>query len=324
MNRKWILIPAISLGMLALGMNDIRAQRGGDKGGSRGMPSPDEIWARYGGGAGDTIDLNKNPQVAMMIKMKGYSVPQDGILRKDQFMPQVAARIQGMSGGSGPPATGGPPPSSTGGGDKPAVILVPGEEPQGSPPGGSSRGGPPSGGDKSSDRGSDRGSDRSKGSSSGSGWGGSRGGDEGKRVEDPDDERPNVLRYGKTPKELPGWFTELDSDKDAQIGLYEWRAAGMSIEEFLEKDLNSDGFLTADEVLKNPKSGATSEAKSDSKGNPYSSRSGSSSSNDQKSGSSNDSSKSKDKNEKDKSDSKSSKEEKKPAESSGSNPFLKK
>ena len=174
----------------------------------------------------------------------------------------------------------------------------------GGPPGMGGPGGWGSRGDRGdrSDR-SDKSGDR--GTSGG-------GQDASSRKDEIDDERPNVLRYGKTPKELPSWFTELDTDKDAQIGLYEWRAAGRSIEEFLAKDLNGDGFLTAEEVLKNPTLGAA-EAKSDSsKGNT--SRSA------DVRGSNNGSSRDKDKSSKDKD--KTNKEEKKPSEPTG-NPFLK-
>jgi len=61
---------------------------------------------------------------------------------------------------------------------------------------------------------------------------------------------PVAYRVGKLPKELPAWFTQLDTDQDAQIGLYEWKASGRSIEEFRKIDRNNDGFLTVDEVLR--------------------------------------------------------------------------
>ncbi|HLJ97486.1 MAG TPA: EF-hand domain-containing protein [Gemmataceae bacterium] len=60
---------------------------------------------------------------------------------------------------------------------------------------------------------------------------------------------PVVYRYGKLPKELPSWFEQLDSDKDGQVALYEWKASGKSLQEFDEMDRNKDGFLTVDEVL---------------------------------------------------------------------------
>jgi Ca2+-binding EF-hand superfamily protein len=65
-----------------------------------------------------------------------------------------------------------------------------------------------------------------------------------------EDAKPVAIRYGKQPKEAPTWFTELDTDKDGQIGLYEWRKAGRPMSEFAEMDLNNDGFITAEEWLR--------------------------------------------------------------------------
>ena len=63
------------------------------------------------------------------------------------------------------------------------------------------------------------------------------------------EERPIVYRAGKLPKELPPWFVELDTDKDAQIGIYEWKKSGRTLDEFDSMDRNGDGFLTVEEVL---------------------------------------------------------------------------
>ncbi len=62
-------------------------------------------------------------------------------------------------------------------------------------------------------------------------------------------QKPVVYRAGKLPKELPAWFEQMDTDGDGQIGLYEWRAAGRSVDEFQRYDRNDDGFVTAEEVL---------------------------------------------------------------------------
>jgi hypothetical protein len=62
--------------------------------------------------------------------------------------------------------------------------------------------------------------------------------------------KPTVYRAGALPPNVPAWFTEADTDRDAQIGLYEWRAKGWPIDKFLEMDRNNDGFLTVDEVLR--------------------------------------------------------------------------
>jgi hypothetical protein len=68
-------------------------------------------------------------------------------------------------------------------------------------------------------------------------------------IEEDYDRRPDVIRAGKLPKELPRWFTELDADSDGQIALHEWHKAGKEIDEFKEWDRNDDALLTAEEVL---------------------------------------------------------------------------
>jgi len=65
-----------------------------------------------------------------------------------------------------------------------------------------------------------------------------------------EEKKPIAYRAGKLPKELPAWFDQYDTDRDGQIGLYEWKATGRSIEEFNQIDRNGDGFLTVDEVLR--------------------------------------------------------------------------
>jgi Ca2+-binding EF-hand superfamily protein len=59
-----------------------------------------------------------------------------------------------------------------------------------------------------------------------------------------------VYRAGKLPKGLPGWFTQLDTDGDGQVSLYEWRMGNKDLNEFAQMDRNNDGFLTAEEVLR--------------------------------------------------------------------------
>src|SRR5262249_44563864 len=49
---------------------------------------------------------------------------------------------------------------------------------------------------------------------------------------------------------LPDWFTTLDTDKDGQVSLFEWRKAGRPTALFQEMDLNGDGLLTRDEYLR--------------------------------------------------------------------------
>jgi Ca2+-binding EF-hand superfamily protein len=65
-----------------------------------------------------------------------------------------------------------------------------------------------------------------------------------------EEKKPIAYRAGLLPKELPAWFEQYDTDKDGQIGLYEWKATGRSLEEFNQIDRNGDGFLTVDEVLR--------------------------------------------------------------------------
>ncbi len=91
----------------------------------------------------------------------------------------------------------------------------------------------------------------------GGGWGDSNGGwggggwNNGNFERIPTEEvRPVAMRYGKLPAGLPGWFDELDTDKDGQVGLWEWRSAKKETTEFNEMDLNSDGLVTADEYLR--------------------------------------------------------------------------
>ena len=62
--------------------------------------------------------------------------------------------------------------------------------------------------------------------------------------------RPVVQRFGKlSVKELPSWFMELDTNKDGQIDMYEWRKGGKDLEEFQEWDRNNDGLITPEEAM---------------------------------------------------------------------------
>ena len=46
---------------------------------------------------------------------------------------------------------------------------------------------------------------------------------------------------------LPEWFATLDSNKDGQISLFEWRQGDRGVEVFQEMDLDGDGLLTREE-----------------------------------------------------------------------------
>jgi hypothetical protein len=59
-----------------------------------------------------------------------------------------------------------------------------------------------------------------------------------------------ALRAGTLNGKMPGWFMEYDADKDGQVALWEWKEKGGDLEKFREWDLNGDGFITPDEVLR--------------------------------------------------------------------------
>jgi Ca2+-binding EF-hand superfamily protein len=60
---------------------------------------------------------------------------------------------------------------------------------------------------------------------------------------------PPEPKKGYLPDGLPTWFKEYDKDGDGQIALHEW-PADKSMEEFAKYDLNGDGFITPEEVLR--------------------------------------------------------------------------
>jgi hypothetical protein len=71
---------------------------------------------------------------------------------------------------------------------------------------------------------------------------------------DPDEEKQFAMRYGHLPDGLPSWFEEYDLDKDGQVALWEWRKfPGNTIADFKLWDLNDDGVITADEVIRGEK-----------------------------------------------------------------------
>jgi hypothetical protein len=68
----------------------------------------------------------------------------------------------------------------------------------------------------------------------------------------PDEVKPTIYRVGHLPKDLPEWFVRLDKsgDCDGQVGLWEARNDKTVLEEFSKYDLNGDGLITAEEVLR--------------------------------------------------------------------------
>src|SRR5262249_23623972 len=66
----------------------------------------------------------------------------------------------------------------------------------------------------------------------------------------PAESRPVVYRPGHLPPGLPSWFAECDQDNDGQVSLYEWRRHNDRLAEFHRYDLNKDGFVTVEEVLR--------------------------------------------------------------------------
>jgi Ca2+-binding EF-hand superfamily protein len=73
--------------------------------------------------------------------------------------------------------------------------------------------------------------------------------------------RPIVYRAGKLPKGLPEWFERLDTDKDGQVSLFEWRKAGKPLNEFKLWDRNDDSLITPEEALYKVKQDRASRAK---------------------------------------------------------------
>jgi len=69
-------------------------------------------------------------------------------------------------------------------------------------------------------------------------------------VEEEEVKKPTVYRAGNLPQGIPDWFARYDTDGDGQIGLYEWKSTGESLDKFREIDRNNDGFITIDEVMR--------------------------------------------------------------------------
>lgn len=57
------------------------------------------------------------------------------------------------------------------------------------------------------------------------------------------------LSHTDTMPGLPEWFTKLDTDRDGQVSLAEWRAGGRSLAEARKYDLDRDGFISPREAI---------------------------------------------------------------------------
>jgi Ca2+-binding EF-hand superfamily protein len=66
-------------------------------------------------------------------------------------------------------------------------------------------------------------------------------------------------RVEDLPKELPQFFFTIQHRSVGQIALYEWKNAGMTLDEFRKYDRNSDGFITVEEVLGYQKKNGTAD-----------------------------------------------------------------
>jgi len=197
--------------------------RGGGGGGGGFRMDPESIWQglqRITNSTGDSVDLSQIPpemramMSGMAQRMGTNPLPESGTMSKDQFL-EFNARNEAIRAANGGGGWG---------------------------QGGRGMGGPNGGWGQGP-----------------GGWGQGPGGwDPNQRPFDKkqtEEEKPVAMRYGKLPKDLPPWFDEYDLDKDGQISLYEYRKSGKDSKEaltkdFLKMDLNGDGLLTADELLR--------------------------------------------------------------------------
>ena len=199
---------------------------GGGPGGPRRGMDPEQGWRMLQGmtgSTGDTVDLARiPPQTQTMLKgwaerSGGIPLPDSGVMSKaayiDHFNRSEAAKADFAARGGSGAGPGGPPTDPSRDRDRPREDWRqqgPGDWSQG--PGGS--------------------------------------GDRRFEKKETEEEAPVAMRYGKLPKDLPGWYDEFDTDKDGQVALYEWRKGGKEMKEFVEMDLNGDGLVTADEYLR--------------------------------------------------------------------------
>ncbi len=209
---------------------------GGGQGGPRRGMDPEWGWRMLQGltgESGDTVDLSKIPPErratldSMAQRFGTTPLPTSGVWTKAtyaEFQAKNDAIRAANAGGSGNPMGG---------------MGGPTMDPNGM---GMGRG-----------RGMGMGMDPSMWGQGGwdqGAWGGNWGQRPGFEKKETEEERPVAMRYGKLPQGLPTWYDELDTDKDGQVSLFEWRKGGKDTKEFTEMDLNGDGLVTADEYLR--------------------------------------------------------------------------
>jgi Ca2+-binding EF-hand superfamily protein len=59
-----------------------------------------------------------------------------------------------------------------------------------------------------------------------------------------------VSHAGTLPSNLPAWFKDCDTGADGQVALYEWKRKKRAARDFHEYDLNGDGFITIEELVR--------------------------------------------------------------------------
>jgi len=260
--------------------------RGGIGGGGRGPGGgfdSSAMWDRISRGK-DSIDLNdpQNSRTRGFMEKMGTPIPSNGILTKDIYLAEAAKRMSGLPGGS----TGGAMAITLSGNDGRMSLSMGGggnerdrglERLREQDKDGDGRVSAAEADDKlkpnftridsngdgfitleeyrgyyaAQNAGKDGGRDRNfdMASWSGGGEGGAWGNRQDPRRE-AQEEKPVAIRYGHLPKGLPDWFEEYDSTKDGQVALHEWLKAGESVDSFATYDLNGDGLITADELVR--------------------------------------------------------------------------